>query len=54
MSKEALASLRERFDNGRAITMGELDLLIDYAERSERFKADFDAWIAELPQKLAR
>lgn len=53
MNKESIASLREKFDNKQVITMGELDLLIKYAEQSERFIADFNAWMAACPLKRA-
>lgn len=49
MNKEFVASLRERFDGKGPITMQEIDLLIRYADGALKFRAEYDAWLAECP-----
>lgn len=50
MTPEMLKSLRYRFETGNGpITMGELDLLLRYAEESHKYLAELEAWLKARP-----
>lgn len=55
MTPEMLASLRDRFENGNGpITMGELDMLINYAEESMKWRSEAKAAIDKALEHLKR
>lgn len=52
MTPEVLGNLRYRFDTGNGpITMGELDMLIEYAEESCDYIRRIDDWFQKAPQR---